>query len=101
MQTSPLLQGAGDLPDRSSLAASVAGGCPMSVEWKKFEGQVVKNIFPLQKFLGSTDHSAVFLTQSTHVQPKKLAIKFINAGPKADYQDSLLQREWIALRRPH
>ena len=64
----------------------------MSVEWKKFEGQVVKNTFPLQKFLGSTDHSAVFLTQSTHVQPKKLAIKFINTGPKADYQDVLLQR---------
>jgi len=64
----------------------------MSVDWKKFEGQVVKNTFPLQKLLGSTDHSAVFLTQSTHAQPKKLAIKFINAGPKADHQDSLLQR---------
>jgi len=64
----------------------------MSVDWKKFEGQVVKNVFPLQKFLGSTDHSAVFSTQSTHAEPKKLAIKFINAGPNADYQDVLLQR---------
>jgi serine/threonine protein kinase len=63
----------------------------MSVDWKKFEGQVVNNIFPLHKLLGSTNHSAVFLTQSGHAQPKQLAIKFINAGPKADYQASLLQ----------
>jgi serine/threonine protein kinase len=64
----------------------------MSVDWKKFEGQVVNNKFPLQKLLGSTNHSAVFLTQSGHEQPKKLAIKFMNAGAKADYQASLFER---------
>src|SRR5260370_7254907 len=92
MQTSPLLQHAGDVPDRLGWLKGVWGGCPMRGGWKKFGGKGVKNTFPVQKFLGSTDHSAVFLTQSTHVQPKKLAIKFINTGPKADDQDFLLQR---------
>jgi hypothetical protein len=64
----------------------------MSVEWEKFEGHIVNNVFPLQKFLGSTNHSAIFLTQSGHEQPRKLAIKFVNAGAKADYQASLFLR---------
>jgi hypothetical protein len=61
-------------------------------DWKKFEGQVVNKMFPLQTFLGSTNHSAVFLTQSGHEQPRKLTIKFINAGAKADNQASLFLR---------
>jgi serine/threonine protein kinase len=64
----------------------------MSVDWKKFEGQVVKNTFPLQKLLGSTSHSAVFATQSPPPQPKNLAIKFLRAGAKADSHVSLLLR---------
>jgi hypothetical protein len=64
----------------------------MQADWKKFEGQVVNKMFPLRKFLGSTSHSAVFLTQSAHEQPKNLAIKFISAGAKADWQASLFHR---------
>jgi eukaryotic-like serine/threonine-protein kinase len=63
----------------------------MRNDWKKLEGQVVNKMFPLRRFLGSTSHSAVFLTQSGHAQPKNLAIKFISAGAKADSQISLLQ----------
>jgi TonB family protein len=51
----------------------------MSNVWKKWEGQVADNQFPLQQFLGTTDHSAVFLTQMAAPQPRKAAIKFISA----------------------
>ena len=49
-------------------------------------------MFPLRRFLSSTSHSAVFLTQSGHAQPKNLAIKFLSAGANADSQLSLLHR---------
>ena len=62
----------------------------MRDEWKKFEGHVLNDKFPLQKLLGSTSHSAVFLTQSPPPQPKTLAIKFINSLATADFQTSLL-----------
>jgi hypothetical protein len=64
----------------------------MRDDWKKLEGQVVNKLFPLRRFLGSTSHSAVFLTQSGHAQPKNLAIKFVSAGANADSQVSLLHR---------
>src|SRR6516165_9143454 len=59
-------------------------------DWKQFEGQVFQDKFPLQKFLGSTSHSAVFLTQSPPPQPKTLAVKFITSRAKADFQASVL-----------
>ena len=62
----------------------------MTDEWKKFEGHVLNNKFPLQKLLGSTSYSAVFLTQSPPPQPKTLAIKFISSSAKADFQTSVL-----------
>jgi serine/threonine protein kinase len=63
----------------------------MRDDWVKFEGQVFNNKFPLQKFLGSTSCTAVFLTQSPPPEQKKIAIKFISPA-KADYQLSLLLR---------
>jgi len=78
------------MPDQA-FVRDVDGGA-MRDDWKKFEGQVVNKVFPLRRFLGSTSHSAVFLTQSGHAQPKDLAIKFISAGANADSQVSLLHR---------
>jgi eukaryotic-like serine/threonine-protein kinase len=72
----------------------------MRDDWKKLEGHVVNKMFPLRKFLGSTSHSGVFLTQSGHEPPKSLAIKFISGGAKADSQVSLLQRA-SKLSHPH
>ncbi len=72
----------------------------MSVDWKKLEGQVVNNMFPLRRLLASTSYSGVFLTQSVHEQPKNLAIKFISAGAKTDSQLSLLLRA-SKLDHPH
>jgi serine/threonine protein kinase len=64
----------------------------MRNDWKKLEGRVVNNVLPLRRLLGSTSHSAVFLTQSGHEPPKDLAVKFISAGTKTDSLTSLLHR---------
>ena len=36
---------------------------PMSEVWTRLEGQVVNGAFPLRRYLGSSDHSGVFLTE--------------------------------------
>jgi TonB family protein len=47
--------------------------------WKKWEGRVVDGKFPLRRWLGGTDHSAVFLTERTSgSQSQKVALKLIS-----------------------
>jgi Protein kinase domain len=62
----------------------------MRDDWKEFEGQVF-NKFPLQRFLGSTSSTAVFLTQSPPPEQKGIAIKLINPA-KVEFQLSVLLR---------
>jgi eukaryotic-like serine/threonine-protein kinase len=50
----------------------------MSEAWRQWEGEVVDERFLLQRFLGSSDHSAVFLTEIGQ-PPQKAALKFIEA----------------------
>lgn len=65
----------------------------MSEDWKKWEGQTIDGRFLLGQFLGSTDHSAVFLTQLTEPQPKNAAIKLVFADiPAADTRLGLWKR---------
>jgi TonB family protein len=45
--------------------------------WKKWEGRAIDGKFPLERWLGGSDHSAVFLTERSSGQPKKAAIKLI------------------------
>ena len=72
----------------------------MSEIWKQCEGQVIDNRFRLQQYLGSTEDSAVFLTQLPAPQSQKAAIKFIPAGTTADLQLSLWRRV-MQLAHPH
>ncbi len=51
----------------------------MSDMWKKWEGQVADHKYQLQRYLGSTDHSVVFLAEFHDPQPRQAAIKFISA----------------------
>ncbi len=53
----------------------------MSENWKQWEGSTVDGRFPLQSYLGCSDHSAVFLTQGGAGDSKKAAIKLIPANP--------------------
>ena len=59
--------------------------------WKSWEGRVVE-IFPLQQWLGGSDHSAVFLTEIPGAS-QRAAIKLMEAesGPDAEQQASRLR----------
>jgi TonB family protein len=61
--------------------------------WKKWEGRVADENFPLLQSLGCSDHSAVFLTERAGGASPKLAIKLISADGISD--DARLAR-WIS-----
>jgi TonB family protein len=68
------------------LNLSGRGGALMSESWKQWEGQVVDGKFPLSRYLGGSEHSAVFLTERG-APPQKAAIKFIQIDePDAELQ---------------
>jgi serine/threonine protein kinase len=72
----------------------------MSEAWKQWEGEVVDGRFPLHRFLGSSDHSAVFLTEFGQ-PPQKAALKFFEANA-ANAQTQLARWERAAkLNHPH
>ena len=52
--------------------------------WKKWEGRVVDEKFPLRQWLGASDHSAVFLTDYPTGGSLKAAIKIIAATGSDD-----------------
>jgi TonB family protein len=60
----------------------------MSETWKQWEGRTVGGRFPLQSYLGGSDHSAVFLTlrQTAAGDSGKAAIKLISAPADAEKQ---------------
>jgi TonB family protein len=60
----------------------------MNEEWKQWEGRTVDGIFPLKRYLGGSDHSAVFLTdrQSGAGESESAAIKLIAAEADAENQ---------------
>ena len=49
----------------------------MSEAWKQWEGRVVNEEFPLLRYLGGSEQSAVFLTKRTDREPQEVAIKLI------------------------
>jgi len=64
----------------------------MSFSWKQYEGQVINNTFPLQRYLGGSSDSAVFLTQLAGPQSSKAVVKLIPEGASTDLQLSLWRR---------
>jgi TonB family protein len=57
--------------------------------WKQWEGQVVDLCFPLRRYLGGSDRSAVYLTQIGDPEPRNAAVKLIPAG--AEEADAAIQ----------
>lgn len=47
--------------------------------WTQWENQVVNGVFPLRRFLGCSNHSAVFLTEYEAKNLRDAAIKFVRA----------------------
>ena len=58
--------------------------------WKKWEGQVVNEEFQLLRYLGGSEHSAVFLTKRADREPHEIAIKLILANA----ENPELQLSW-------
>ena len=50
----------------------------MTETWKQWEGRAIRGSLPLQRYLGGSDHSAVFLSQRG---AEKVAIKLFPADP--------------------
>ena len=69
--------------------------------WKNWEGRVVDGKFPLQRWLGGSNHSAVFLTEHSSGEPQRAAIKLIPADLLND--DAQLSRwsDAAKLSHPH
>jgi len=73
----------------------------MAETWKRWEGQVVNDEFPLLRYLGGSEHSAVFLSKRTDREPQEVAIKLIPAKS----ENPELQLSWwelaAKLSHPH
>ena len=66
--------------------------------WKQWEGRVVDGVFPLQRFLGGSDRSAVFLTQYGQGAAQRAVIKLVLADP--DKAEAQLFRWKLATKLP-
>src|SRR5712672_2327836 len=74
----------------------------MSQDWKQWEGQVVSGKFPLLRYLGGSEYSAVFLTEFNQSErPQRAAIKLIPAGGETDEVQLSRWRAAAALSHPH
>lgn len=60
----------------------------MAVDWKQKEGQLVNGEFPLRRFLGGSEHNAVFLVDKSGGGQTQTAIRFMDAGSE-DARDQL------------
>ena len=73
----------------------------MSDVWKRWEGQLADNKFPLHHFLAATNHSAVFLTQLSDSEPHQAAIKFISAEDPTAGQQLAIWKQVSKLSHPN
>lgn len=69
--------------------------------WKQWEGQIIEGRFPLQQYLGGSEHSAVFLTERADQEPHRAAIKLILADPASSEIELSHWRAATQLFHPH
>ncbi len=69
--------------------------------WKQWEGRVVNEEFPLLRYLGGSERSAVFLSKRADGEPQEVAIKLVVANA----ENPELQLSWwelaAKLSHPH
>jgi serine/threonine protein kinase len=69
--------------------------------WTRWEGHLVKGVFPLRRFLGSSDQGAVFLSEYNNGKTSDVAIKIV---PAVGSQAEARLAHWrtaAALSHPH
>jgi TonB family protein len=69
--------------------------------WTKWESQIINGTFPLRRFLGGSNHSAVFLTEHKARQLSNAAIKLVPADPDTAEAQLSHWRTAAALSHPH
>ena len=70
--------------------------------WTDWESQVINGVFPLRRFLGGSDHSAVFLSEYKAANLPDVAIKFVATDSLHAEAAQLVQ--WgtaVTLSHPH
>jgi len=68
-------------------------GAKTAQDWNEWEGRIIAGKFPLLKYLGGTQRSAVFLTERPEGEPRTAAIKLLTAD------DSVIEAQlarWMA-----
>src|SRR5262245_33510051 len=73
----------------------------MSDVWAKLEGHAVNGVYPLRRFLGGSNHSVVFLTESAKRGKPALALKLVPAVPALAQLQLARWRASAALVHPH
>jgi eukaryotic-like serine/threonine-protein kinase len=73
----------------------------MSNVWARLEGQAVNGAFPLLRFLGASNHSVVFLTESAKLGRPELALKLVPATPSLVPLQLARWRASAGLIHPH
>jgi TonB family protein len=73
----------------------------MNESWKNWEGHLADGQFHLRRFLGSTDRSAVFLTEMPAQESQVAVIKFIPADPDTGEMQLTRWRLAAKLSHPH
>jgi serine/threonine protein kinase len=73
----------------------------MSEMWNKWIGQVVDHKYQLQRYLGTTDHSVVFLAEFHDPEVRQAAIKFVSADFSGSEQQIATWKETARLSHPH
>lgn len=71
----------------------------MTEDWAKWESQIVNGMFPLRRFLGKSNHSVVFLTETQGFA--NAAIKLVPADPVQAEAQVSNWRMVAALSHPH
>ena len=72
----------------------------MTEGWRQWEGEIVDGHFPLRRFLGGSDHSAVFLTEFGPLS-EKAALKFVEANSATAPQLLFRWERAAKLSHPH
>jgi serine/threonine protein kinase len=73
----------------------------MSEAWAKLEGHTVNGVFPLRRYLGRSNHSVVFLTESARLGLPEVALKLVPAVPALAQLQLARWRASAALTHPH
>ena len=73
----------------------------MSADWKQWEGRTIKEEFPIQRFLGGSEHHAVFLVEKGAGGQPQTAIRITDAAAPGTREELQAWEAASKLRHPN